>query len=215
MDFPKPYRLADIAIRQLNRSTVHRSEQCRNALKGFDELNVFKQVTALYASLDKDNKRKFRELFIARYCEMFPYFGKKPPDEDLLDDLVDLYLSGLLSEPNELTRYTYDTEVLRKRDRAIESINAAPSLSEKDLEFDKAMRYWSQQTGFYIDIVADDAAIMAMKRNGVKKVRWITQGDEKVCKECWDRNDKIYDIDAVPEKTHVRCRCWLVPATQK
>lgn len=212
MEFPKPYRLADIALRQLNRSTVRRFDQCRNSLRGFDELNVFKQMTSLYASLDKDNKRKFRELFIARYSEFFPYFAKKPPGEDTLDELVDLYLSGLLTEPNPLTRYTYDTEVLRKRDRAIESVNAAPVLSEKDLEFEKAMRYWSQQTGFYIDIVADDAALMAMKANGVKKVRWITQQDERVCDECKDRNNKVYDIDAVPEKPHVRCRCYIVPA---
>ena len=217
MDFPKPYRLADIAVRQLNRSIVRRFEQTKQALvlAKFDELSVYKQIGLLYEQLDEDNRKKFRELFIARYREMFPFFGRKAPDEDTLDELADLYLSGLLSESNDLTHYIYNAETLRKRDRAIEAVNSVPNSSEKDYEFEKAMRYWSQQTGFYIDIVADDAALDAMKKCGVKRVQWVTQTDERVCKDCENLNGKIFDIDKVPPKPHVRCRCWLKPVKTK
>ena len=213
MDFPAPYRLADKAIAYLNKKTVSRFEKAKRTfqLDNFDELTVFRGCEKLYAALLRDNEDQFRDLCAKRYQEMYMYLRHSWPDRDDLDDLVEMYLAGLLTEPNELTHYAYDAESLRKRDRAVESVNAAQSKSDKDLQFEKAMRYWSQQTGFYIDIIADDMAIKAMKDCGVTKVRWHTQGDEKVCDECHDRNNQVYPIDEVPTKPHLRCRCWLEP----
>lgn len=213
MDFPEPYRLADRAILGLNRSTVRLFDRAKNKsrAKGFDELTVFRSLTELYDDLDDANRRQFRWLWGGRYREVCGFL-KHTVREDILDDLMEMHLAGLLSQPNPLTGYSYETETMRKRDRAIESINAAGSRSDKDLAFDRAMRYWSQQTGFYIDIVADEAALQAMKDSGVKKVRWITSEDNRVCDDCKDLNGKVFDIDNVPDKPHVRCRCWLVPA---
>lgn len=213
MDLPAPYRLADKAIATLNKRTILLFNRTKRSLllSHFDELSVYSQMESLYKALNRENEEKFRDLCATRYREMYLYLKHSWPKDDEVDDLVEIYLANLLAEPNEITRYAYDSEVLRKRDRAIEAINSAPTQAEKDYEFEKAMRYWSQQTGFYIDIIADDAALQAMKDCGVKKVRWHTQGDEKVCDECKDRNGKIYDIDKVPPKEHPRCRCWLEP----
>lgn len=157
-----------------------------------------------------DNEEAFQELCASRYREMYLYLTRSWPDGKKLDDLVEAYLAGVLTEPNERTHYAYDAESLRKRDRAVEAINSEPQKSKKDLEFEKAMRYWSQQTGFYIDIVADEMALKAMKDCGVLKVMWKTQEDEKVCEDCHELDGQIFDIDDVPPK-HLRCRCWLKP----
>lgn len=213
MEMPKPYRLADKALSALNKRTILLFNRAKHSLQisGFDELSVYSQLEALYKSLNRENEEKFRELYATRYREMYLYLKRSWPDDDEVDDLAEIYLALLLTEPNEITRYAYDAEVLRKRDRAIEAINSAPNRADKDYELEKAMRYWSQQTGFYIDIIADEAALQAMKDCGVKKVRWHTQEDNKVCDDCEPRNNRVYDIDKVPPKEHPRCRCWLEP----
>lgn len=213
MDFPAPYKLADKAISFLNKRTVLRFSRVSRAFQhdNFDELSVYRNCEELYAALMEDNEVQFRELCVKRYQEIFLYLKRSWPDRDDLDDLVEMYLANLLTTPNEQTHYAYDAECLRKRDRAVESVNAAPTKSEKDLQFEKAMRYWSQQTGFYIDIIADDMALKAMKDCGVKEVIWHTQGDGRVCDECKDRDGETYSIDKVPPKPHLRCRCWLEP----
>ena len=198
----------------MNRLTVRRLEQTRRKLliKGFDELNVLNEIDALYAALDEDNRKAYRELFVARYIEMYVFVtGKKAPDEDEIDDLVDMYLAGLLDEPNAVTHYTYDTEVYRKRDRAKEAINAVPTKAQNQLEMEKAIRFWTQQTGFYVDLVSDEAATKAMIDGGVKHVKWNDQDDKKVCSACHDMNGVIYPIKKVPDKPHPRCRCYLTP----
>jgi len=215
MNFPEPYRLADRAILNLNRATVRLFDRARRKagqLK-FDELSVYRTVTELYDDLMETDKRQFVSLWASRYTEVFRFLdGKETDRDDTIDELAELFITKLLSEPNPLTKYAWETEALRKRDRAIEGILSADGRANKNLEFDRAMRYWSQQTGFYIDIVSDEAALQAMKDRGVKKVRWVTSGDERVCEDCKDLNGSVFDIDHVPDKPHVRCRCWLVPA---
>lgn len=194
-----------------------RLEQTKQRLlvSGFDELNVLKEIDKLYDILDRNNRRVFKDLYTERYIEVYLFIsglGKLPRGkEDEIDDLVDMQLAGLLSEPNEVTHYAYDTEVFRKRDRAKEAIGAVPTKAQKQLEMEKALRYWAQQTGFYVDIVSDDAAMQAMIDGGVKHVKWNDQDDRKVCFECHDRDGVIYPINKVPAKPHPRCRCYLTP----
>lgn len=215
MQLPEPYKLADKVLAALNKRIVLLFSRKKRSLlfDGFDELAVYQGMTAMYEVLIRENDTYFRELCAGRYREMYLYLRGEEPDRDDIDDLVDMYLAGLLTKPNDLTHYAYDAESLRKRDRAIEAVNAADKRNDKDLQFDRAMRYWSQQTGFYIDIIADDMALKAMKDCGVEKVRWRILNDGRVCDDCHDLNGNVYDIDNVPPKPHLRCRCWLEPIT--
>ena len=176
----------------------------------FDELNVVSEVDSLYKALDSDNRKKFKELWMARYIEMMLFLKSEPiPSDDIIDEMAEMYLSGLLSEPNEVTHYTYDTEVYRKRDRAKEAINSVNGKVLKQIEMDKHLKYWNRQTVFYADLVSDDANIAALKDAGVKHVEWVTQKDEKVCGICRGRNGEIYAIDKIPVKPHPNCRCYF------
>ena len=209
---PEPYRISDQIIARLNRQMVRRAAEVKRNLSqlGFDELNVMKQIDGLYSWLDKNNRKQFKQLFIYRYLEMCLYLSEKSQDEDdEIDDLAEMHTAGLLEKPNETLHYTYETEVLRKRDRAKEAINSVPTRVQKQVEFEKSLRYWAQMTTWFTDFVSQNAELQAFKDNGVKYVQRHEQNDDKVCKECREADGEIYEINKIPGLPHPRCRRWF------
>lgn len=200
MENKNPYDLTDKAIDLLNRRAVKRFEDAKDeaALAKFDELNVLEVTRTLYDQLRKDNQDVFLELAQERYQEAEPH-GKEPPDL--------AWLLALLAAYNAVTKYQYSHEWERKRDRTAEAIN---STTAKVTEFRRGLHYWADLTSNYADIVTDESTLKAYRDAGVKRVRWVTAGDEKVCETCRERNGKIYSINAIPPK-HRRCRCVFEP----
>lgn len=196
--------MADKTILRLNRRTIKLFEATKNKLwtAKFDELNVIREIKDLYAHLDKENKKEFISLFLKKYEEIC---GKKESDE-----YAEYHVSMILEEPHPVTRYAYNAEVFRKRDRATEGINAVPAI-EKNHEIEKAMRFWSQMTTWYVDFVSDEANIAALKKMGIQKVVWHKQADEYVCKTCQDMDGNVYSINNIPPKPHPSCRCYVTP----
>ena len=175
-------------------------------------MNVISEMDSMYDGMDTDNRTKFKELWSARYIEMLLYLLVKEtlmPSVDTIDEMAEMHITKLMSEPNEVTHYTYDTEVYRKRDRAKEAINAVAGKVLKQIEMDKHLRYWNRQTVWYTDLASDDATVTALKDAGAKHVEWVTQKDEKVCGICRGRNGEIYPIDKLPVKPHPNCRCYF------
>ena len=136
--FPKPYHLADETISALNRKAVRRVDQTKQRLitLKFDELNVLQEIDSLYAGLELDNRRAFRKLFHDRYVELWiwlkgtEYGGNlrgNEPDEDILDELIDMALAGLLDEQMPLpgTR-TVQRSFVRETGRRKQSIPHRP-----------------------------------------------------------------------------------------
>lgn len=207
-----PYELADRAIAALNRKAVKRLEQCKETLqiKGFDELNVLQSVKTMYRNLDGDNRKAFHRLFIDRYAEVYQSVKhEKPPEEDELEEIAELFLARMLGKPDPVTRYAYDAEVPRKQDRCAESVIAANGATAKQEELNKSIRFWSQMTGQYADNISDGANERALKDAGIKYVKWHTQEDERVCSTCGRRDGKLYPIGRVPDAPHWRCRCYV------
>lgn len=216
MRFPDPYRLADLTISQLNRSAVRLADQTKRklVLLGFDELNVIHSVDAMYQQIDKNTRRKFKDLFCARYEELMIYMlGRKltGKETDIIDELAEMYIFGLLDEPNATTKYTYQTELLRKRDRAKEAIIAEPTRIQKQVQLDKHLRYTQQMISWYADFVSQGAEIEAYKDAGVKKVQRHETLDKKTCNTCRKADGKVYPIDKVPDLPHLNCRGYFTP----
>ena len=195
-----PYDLTDKAIDLLNRRAVKRFEDAKDeaALAKFDELNVLEVTRTLYDQLRKDNQDVFLELAQERYQETEPH-GKEPPDL--------AWLLALLAGYNAVTKVIYDNDADRKMHYTIEGINSSTA---KVTEFRRGLHYWADLTATYGDIVTDESTLKAYRDAGVKRVRWVTAGDEKVCETCRERNGKIYSINAIPPK-HRRCRCVFEP----
>jgi SPP1 gp7 family putative phage head morphogenesis protein len=195
------YGLTDKAIDLLNRRAVKRFEDAKDeaAQMGFDELNVLEVTRTLYQDLARDNQKIFLELAQERYQETEPH-GEELPDL--------AWLLALLAAYNAVTKVIYDNDVDRKRQYTAEGINSSTA---KVTEFRRGLHYWANLTATYGDIVTDESTLKAYRDAGVKKVRWVTAGDEKVCETCRERNEKIYSINSIPPKPHRRCRCVFEP----
>lgn len=194
------YALTDKAIELLNKKATKRFEDAKDeaAQTGFDELNVLEVTRTLYQDLARDNQQVFLELAQERYQETEPH-GEEPPDL--------AWLLALLAAYNAVTKVIYDNDVDRKRQYTAEGINSSTA---KVTEFRRGLHYWADLTATYSDIVTDESTLKAYRDAGVKRVRWVTAGDEKVCETCRERNGKIYSINAIPPK-HRRCRCVFEP----
>ena len=181
----------------LNRKAIKRFEaaQSEAALFDFDELTVIKTVKTLYKRLASDNRKMFLDLAQAVYDEADPH-GDDEPDET--------WLLAFLEEYNPVTRYVYEHEIDRKRDYTAEGVNSS---KDKAKEFRRGLMYWSRMTEQYCLDVSDAATLKAFKDAGVRRVRWVSEKDDRVCETCDERDGKIYPINNVPEKTHFGCRC--------
>ena len=191
------YETTDKAIELLNRRATKRFEDAKDeaAKDGFDELSVLSVTRELYDQLEVDNRQVYLELAQERYQEAEPH-GEEPPDL--------AWLLALLAAYNAVTKVIYDNDVDRKRQYTAEGINSSTA---KVTEFRRGLHYWADLTATYSDIVTDESTLKAYRDAGVKKVRWVTAGDEKVCDTCREQNGKVYPINAIPPKPHRRCRC--------
>lgn len=196
-----------------------RREFNRLSLMGFDELNVLntrKTTAQMYKRLSERNKKLYLDsgyfayLFAFGQATSLGFSGKR---RKIDAKWVDAYLQ----EYNPVTRYIYENEVARRRMRLNERILTDREYdSREDFQYDlkRSAAYWWQQTTQY-GIGACDAAMRdAFRDSGVHRVRWVTMGDNRVCKECRKRNGVVYDIDKVPPKAHYGCRCVLEPVRE-
>lgn len=196
-----------------------RREFNRLSLMGFDELNVLntrRTTEQMYKRLSQRNERLYLDsgyfayVFSFGQASKFGFSGKRRKiDKKWVDDYLQRY--------NPVTRYIYEKEVERRRMRLNECILTDREFDSREnfqADVRRSASYWWTQTMQY-GIGACDAAMMdAFSDCGVKRVRWVTMDDSRVCRECKKRNGTIYDIDRVPPKVHYGCRCILVPVRE-
>lgn len=189
------YGFADKAIRDMNRRNLRAFDGLK--LLKFDELNVLRSVKRVYEDSIRLAKKRYLQIALDAYRNAK---GKKKIDRDWVLDMLEEY--------DPVTMYLFTPEAERKRDRTVEAILSTPN---KDEAVDRALRLWTLQTTHYAEKSVDEATLQAFRDNGVKKVRWVTAEDEKVCEVCRKRDGKIYPIDKIPPKPHYRCRCTYEP----
>ena len=207
------YQLADKAIAQLNKAALRKTEKTKQHLIrfGFDELNVLQDIDALYTELYQLARKKYKELFIERFYEVLLTVTKNIPKEDAVDELAELFITGLLDEPNEATHYAFVTETTRKRDKAKEAVLSVPTKAQKQLELEKNLRYFLQMAAWYADFTSQGAEISAYEEADVNKVKRHEVNDAKTCSVCRKADGEIYPIDKIPPLPHLRCRRWFTP----
>ena len=169
-------------------------------MMAMDEINVIRSSEKLYTTLAVANQTAFLKLARDRYEDIT---GQKA------EGIITIaWLLLILLGYNPVTEYIYDNEVIRKRERFAESMIAS---ANKLAMIRRAMSLWLGQTEQFLVLVEDAAVLEAYKALGIKRVRWVTQEDEKTCETCSPRNDRVYPINKVPPKPHRKCRCYLVP----
>lgn len=193
----------------------------------FDQINqpvrtIQAESKRVYKLLEEKNRDAFLDLgllvYMEAYAEVQPNITKSENLQKAKKAISEKWLDGIQSEYNPVTKYVYVTEAERKRARFFESLVAdAESKQRREMENDyrAAENAWIRQTRQAMIDIEDRAAIAAYKDAGVRKVRWISQHDDKVCKECGRLDGLIFAIDAVPDKPHYNCRCTIEPMTDE
>ena len=214
---------------------VLRVEINRLDVTGFDELNALTAKHMLTEMLDrliKANRKAYKEMAKSASHEvadelvrLFPMLFVKN-DAELENDEkgkklkpktiypTNEYIDGLLGEPNPVTNYLYYPEAERKRSRLYEVVMVALLTRNRVLYHDNLRKFsslWHTQTVEYGITVIDKTRMKVLEINGIKKVKWIAEKDDKTCSICKERDGKIYDLDKIPPKPHYNCRCWIEP----
>ena len=214
----KQYELTDILIALLLNKL--RKEVNRLDVMGFDELSaprITNLTTGMIARLLAENRKAYLKI-------------AKEATEEASDDVKAIgmtakpittdekYVDGVLNEYNPVTGYLYYSEADRKRSRLAEALITAVIVGARTdyhKELRKFANLWHTQTLQYGETMVDKTRLKTFEKNGIKYVKWVTTGDEKVCEECKGRNGKIYPLKEYPGKAHYNCRCWLVPVLGK
>ena len=184
---------------------------------GFSELNALtiqNETTELIKRLLKDNEEAFKEIAEEAKAEAAEDIENLTGEKALLIATGSKYIDEILSQYNEITDYLYYPEADRKRARLSEALIVAVMMQDRMKYHDNLRKFanlWHTQTVQYEITVTDDTRMDMFKKNGIRKVKWNAEHDEKTCKECKERDGKIYPIDSVPGKPHYNCRCWLTP----
>lgn len=192
------YEYADKILQYLRKRFIRLFRNFK-AQPSFDELNVLSSSKALYQELEQITEECL--LMIAK--QAYQAQGGK-----FVELITHAWLLGWLNQYDPVTKYVYNHEVERKCSRFAESVIAS---TNKAKEIDTALRYWSNMVSQYAIEITDKATEQAYRDNGVEQVMWVTVKDERRCKECRERDGKIYDIDKIPPKPHIGCRCYKIP----
>ena len=198
------YDYCDRAIKDLNRRNLRLFDKLK--ILKFDELNILRTVTKVYDESVKLAKKRYKSIYLDAYLAAAEEMHRKlkEPDDDILND----WLLDMLEDYDAVTHYRFNDETERKKPRTAEALIATKVDSR---EVERALRLYTLQIVSYADRSVLDGRIQAFKDAGVKKVKWVTYGDDRVCHDCHELNGKIFDIDKAPDRLHWRCRCWLQP----
>ncbi len=220
------YAVGDRKLKALIVSITRIFKKSRLTLN-FDQINqpvrtIQAESKRVYKLLEEKNRDAFLDLGFWVYMEAYAEVQPNIPESENLQkakkEISGKWLDGIQSEYNPVTKYVYVTEAERKRARFFESLVAdAESKQRREMENDyrAAENAWIRQTRQAMIDIEDRAAVTAYRDAGVRKVRWISQHDDKVCKECGRLDGLIFPIDAVPDKPHYNCRCTIEPVTEE
>lgn len=202
------YEYCDKAIRDMNRRNLRSFDRLKQ-LK-FDEVNVLQAVTETYDNSVRLAKKRYQQIaFEAYIAALISALVAKAKAEDMADDTItEDWVLDMLEDYDPVTLYQFTPEAERKKQRTVEALIAS---HDKGEAVDRALRLWTLQTTHYAEKSVDEATIDGYKDAGVKKVKWVTADDDRVCKVCKSRDGKIYPIGKIPDKPHYHCRCELLP----
>lgn len=195
------YEYIDENVERLKKQTQTAFNNFRLSLLKFDELNVM-QVKTKTESLFTKLKRQSNRFYTGLLNHLAESMGFEEDKYDL-DELLETYSGTLL--------YSFSTEMERKRERLFETMVAIDDMSDPDIlsQQKKNIRNWNTQVEEFGVDIERNIFLSELRDSGIRKVQWMTAEDERVCTDCSDLNGIVFDIDNVPRRPHIGCRCWL------
>ena len=208
----EPYQITNTAAARIT-SKVHK-EFRHNRLALFDEMNIVqtkKHIDKLYKKIFKIIKKEFLEVANSIYEEVADEAIEMGFDGDL-GDLDESWIEDFFEEYSAVSKYVFTNELDRKKSRLFEALVAN---LEKRLESyessEKQIIKQIKQSGIEFE---DKIAQKTYEDLGVEKVQWVAEQDDKTCGVCNELDGEIFNLDDVPPKQHLNCRCYLIPVRE-
>ena len=195
MVMANPYLKTDKTIAYLNKQYA----KLFRRVTAFDELNVIAVSHEIY-----DEAVKVTEQEAARLVKSV--YDSTSEENAMSGESALSFVSSLMLAYNPVTKYIYRNEIERKRSRFAEGVIASDTPRE---EVELAKRLLIATNKQFADDATFDAVVQAYADDGVEQVRWVTAADDRRCEECKSRHGKVYEIDNIPPKPHMRCRCYV------
>ncbi|RGD36219.1 hypothetical protein [Sellimonas intestinalis] len=195
------YEYIEENVERFKKQTQTAFNNFRLRLLKFDELNVM-QVKTETESLFTKLKRQSDRFYTGLLNHLAESMGFEEGKYDL-DELLETYSGTLL--------YSFATEMERKRERLFETMVAIDDISDPEIlaQQKKNIRNWNTQVEEFGVDIERNIFLSELRDPGIRKVQWMTAEDERVCSDCSDLNGIVFDIDNVPRRPHIGCRCWL------
>ena len=171
-------------------------------------LQTKKHVDKLYKNIFKIIKNEFLAILNPIYAEIYDEAVALGFDGDVRD-LDEGWIEDFFDEYNPVTKYVFRNEIDRKKSRLFESLVA--SESERHKSYKTAENLIIRQTKQYAVDLEDAIAKVVYEDIGVEKVVWNAEIDHKTCGVCAELDGQIFDLNSVPPKQHINCRCWITP----
>lgn len=184
----------------------------------FDELNVLKTsklTQSMFERLMKFNKKQYEKMVHQARLYAITFLNaeeKEKESKQRIDE--DAMVESVLIAYNLITGYLYKSETERKRLRLAEEMLTAREYGDRSYyakTLNKTANLWFTQSSQYAIEMEDETVKKVWKTAGIKKVKWVTENDNRVCSVCKGLNGQIFEIDNVPPKQHYHCRCTIKP----
>ena len=192
---------------------VHK-EFRHNRLALFDELNVAgvkKHVHKLYQTIYKTVKQEFLKVVNKIYQTIYDEAVAMGFDGDIRN-LDEAWVEEFFSLYNPVTKYVFDNEIDRKESRLFEAL--VSSVADRLKSYAYAERLITSQIEQYAIDLEDTIAKVVYEDTSVKKVMWNAEHDHKTCGVCDELDGQIFELNNVPPKPHLNCRCWITPVKE-
>ena len=206
------FKFTDKIIEQIRLEIIKAFEN--NKPLEFTTAEAYKTSKKIYDQI----KKKTLELYYKLYKYYYDLDLEQLEDSEVLDSLDIDYeepenislkdtkkeVDKLLLGVSALTMYSFVKEWERKQGRFADTISIPETANR---EYEKQIKVINRQLTTYANVLTTKAVLKKYEDSGIEKVVWETEEDDRVCDECWKLNNKVFDIDKVPEAPHPNCRC--------
>ena len=170
-----------------------------------------KHINKLYKKIFKIIKSELLAVANNIYAEVADEAVELGFDGDL-GDIDEAWVEEFFKEYSPVTKYVFSNEIDRKKSRLFEALVA--DLEERLNSYETAEKQivkQIKQSGIEFE---DEITQTAYNDLGVKKVQWVAEQDNKTCGVCNELDGEIFNLEDVPPKQHINCRCYLIPVKE-
>ena len=202
------YSAADKAVKAMDRENVEAFGRLK--MTKWDEVKIIRTVWSVYRASKKRARKRYYEIGFEAYLLAMAMCGEEPKKAHQMAEkaITEEWVDEILSQTDFITLYRFDTETERKAYRLAETLEVA---EDRNTEIDRALKAWAQQVAQYALNVTDYAVVQAFEDAGIEWVEWISEKDDRICRECKGMDGNVFLLDELPRKPHPKCRCRIRP----